>query len=103
MAYRLVVEELVDDHDPIDIAAAALLLAAGKSPTKRKVSMHPADKRDAEQALQREQQQPRPADRGGPWKGHKTKKRLPGAYAPPGGKPPFSKGPARKGPRTYRP
>ncbi len=102
MAYRLVVEELVDDHDPIDIAAAALLLAAGKSPTKRKVSTHPADKRDAEQALQREQQQQRPADRGGPWKGHKTKKRLPGAYAPPG-KPPFSKGAARKGPRTYRP
>ena len=104
MAYRLVVEELVDDHDPIDIAAAALLMAAGKSPTKRKVSMHPADKRDAEQALQREQQQQQqrvPMDRG-PWKDHKAKKRLPGSYAPPG-KPPFSKGPARKGPRTHRP
>ena len=94
MTYRLVVEELVDDHDPIDIAAAALSMAAGKAPARRKTA--PAN----EKPMVEPPTTRRPPG-GGSWQGHKTKKRLPGNYVP-AGKAPFSRGPARKGPRPNR-
>jgi len=95
MTYRLVVEELVDDHDPIDIAAAALSMAAGKAPTRRKTA--PAN----EKPMVEPPTTRRPPG-GGSWQSHKTKKRLPGNYVP-AGKAPFGRGSARKGPRPNRP
>jgi ATP-dependent RNA helicase DeaD len=39
--YRLVVEDLLAEHDPIDVAAAALAMAAGASQARRKLSEPP--------------------------------------------------------------
>ena len=64
--YRALIEELADDHDPIDLAAAALALAVSARPAVRRERTAVASRREPETAEVRKTRAPREITAGRP-------------------------------------